>query len=140
MALRATVRRLGDLKPGVQPHLEIWSAAASILSRCLRPLLEVTDRPCSTRAVHPHAAAATPQRVRRWKKKPKDGVIDGMVTRTISPFELQPIRSLWDQYAPGNFLNNFPSLWDIGPGIVVLVGTVAWADWYFEVLGRHHRD
>ena len=79
-------------------------------------------------------------RVRRWKKKPKDGVIDGMVTRTISPFELQPIRSLWDQYAPGNFLNNFPSLWDIGPGIVVLVGTVAWADWYFEVLGRHHRD
>jgi len=67
-------------------------------------------------------------------------VIDGMVTRTISPFELQPIRSLWDQYAPGNFLNNFPSLWDIGPGIVVLVGTVAWADWYFEVLGRHHRD
>ena len=61
-----------------------------------------------------------------------------MVTRTISPFELQPIRSLWDQYAPGNFLNNFPSLWDIGPGIVVLVGTVAWADWYFEVLGRHH--
>ena len=63
-----------------------------------------------------------------------------MVTRTISPFELQPIRSLWDQYAPGNFLNNFPSLWDIGPGIVVLVGTVAWADWYFEVLGRHHRD
>ena len=99
MALRTTVRRLGDLKPGVQPHLEIW-----------------------------------------WKKKPKDGVIDGMVTRTISPFELQPIRSLWDQYAPGNFLNNFPSLWDIGPGIVVLVGTVAWADWYFEVLGRHHRD
>ena len=80
------------------------------------------------------------KRVRRWKKKPKDGVIDGMVTRTISPFELQPIRSLWDQYAPGNFLNNFPSLWDIGPGIVVLVGTVAWADWYFEVLGRHHRD
>ena len=79
-------------------------------------------------------------RARRWKKKPKDGVIDGMVTRTISPFELQPIRSLWDQYAPGNFLNNFPSLWDIGPGIVVLVGTVAWADWYFEVLGRHHRD
>ena len=80
------------------------------------------------------------KRARRWKKKPKDGVIDGMVTRTISPFELQPIRSLWDQYAPGNFLNNFPSLWDIGPGIVVLVGTVAWADWYFEVLGRHHRD
>ena len=79
-------------------------------------------------------------RARRWKKKPKDGVIDGMVTRTISPFELQPIRSLWDQYAPGNFLNNFPSLWDIRPGIVVLVGTVAWADWYFEVLGRHHRD
>ena len=72
--------------------------------------------------------------------KLEDGVIDGMVTRTISPFELQPIRSLWDQYAPGNFLNNFPSLWDIGPGIVVLVGTVAWADWYFEVLGRHHRD
>ena len=30
MALRATVRRLGDLKPGVQPHLEIWSRAASI--------------------------------------------------------------------------------------------------------------
>ena len=135
MALRATVRRLGDLKPGVQPHLEIWSPAASTLSRCLRPLLEVTDHRCSTRAAHPHAIAT-----RRWKKKPKDGVIDGMVTRTISPFELQPIRSLWDQYAPGNFLNNFPSLWDIGPGIVVLVGTVAWADWYFEVLGRHHRD
>ena len=33
MALRATVRRLGDLKPGVQPHLEIWSPAASILWR-----------------------------------------------------------------------------------------------------------
>ena len=119
--------------------MEIWSPAASIL---WRPSTQIavfrTSRVSGT--VHPHAAGATPQRARRWKKKPKDGVIDGMVTRTISPFELQPIRSLWDQYAPGNFLNNFPSLWDIGPGIVVLVGTVAWADWYFEVLGRHHRD
>ena len=138
MALRATVRRLGDLKPGVQPHLEIWSPAAYILSRCLRLAASIV-------AASNEASASTPpprphKRARRWKKKPKDGVIDGMVTRTISPFELQPIRSLWDQYAPGNFLNNFPSLWDIGPGIVVLVGTVAWADWYFEVLGRHHRD
>ena len=120
--------------------MEIWSPAASIISRCLR-LAAPRSSLLYERGVHPHAAAATPQtRVRRRKKKPKDGVIDGMVTRTISPFELQPIRSLWDQYAPGNFLNNFPSLWDIGPGIVVLVGTVAWADWYFEVLGRHHRD
>mmetsp|Transcript_8608 Transcript_8608/g.25897 ORF Transcript_8608/g.25897 Transcript_8608/m.25897 type:complete len:100 (+) Transcript_8608:167-466(+) len=99
MAFRASLRRLGEAKAGVQPHLEIW-----------------------------------------WKKKPKHGVTDGMTTQTISPFELQPIRSLFEQYSPANFMNNFPSLWDIGPGIVTLVGTVAWADWYFDYLGKHHRD
>ena len=59
MAFRASLRRLGEAKAGVQPHLEIW-----------------------------------------WKKKPKHGVTDGMTTQTISPFELQPIRSLFEQRQP----------------------------------------
>ncbi|KAH8057434.1 hypothetical protein JL720_14159 [Aureococcus anophagefferens] len=63
-----------------------------------------------------------------WKKKPSTGAVDGMTTQMISPFELQPTRSLWEQFGPANFLNNFPSIWDIGPGAVALVGTHYWAD------------
>lgn len=99
MAFRASLRRLGEAKAGVQPHLEIW-----------------------------------------WKKKPAKGTIDGMTTQTISPFELQPIRSMAEQYGPANFLNNFPAFIDVAPAAAVLIGTYYWADWYFEYLGRHHRD
>lgn len=60
MAFAASLRRLGAVKAGVQPHLEIW-----------------------------------------WKKKPTTGAIDGMTTRTISPFELQPMRSLAEQCRAG---------------------------------------
>ena len=99
MAFRASLRRLGEAKAGVQPHLEIW-----------------------------------------WKKKPSKGAVDGMTTQMISPFELNPTQSLWAQYSPANFANNFPSVWDFGPALVALVGTYYWSDWYFDHLSRHHRD
>ena len=101
MALIRTLKRLGPLKAGVQPHLEIW-----------------------------------------WKKKPAANVTDGMVTQTISPFELKssPMQAAIDEFAPAKFFDNFPNVWDIGPGIVLLVGTVYGADQYFEYLGHHHRD
>mmetsp|Transcript_19538 Transcript_19538/g.77724 ORF Transcript_19538/g.77724 Transcript_19538/m.77724 type:complete len:101 (+) Transcript_19538:60-362(+) len=100
MAFRFSVRRLaGAVKPGVQPHLELW-----------------------------------------WKKKPADGVLDGLVQQSISPFELKPIRSLIEQFSPANFMNNFPSLWDVGPALVFLVGTIWGGDAYFEYLAHLHRD
>ncbi|KAJ1448471.1 hypothetical protein M885DRAFT_574277 [Pelagophyceae sp. CCMP2097] len=69
-----------------------------------------------------------------WSKKPRPGVTDGMVIQTISPFELKPMRSLYDQYGPQNFLNNFPNLIDIGPAFVALVGAYYGSDWYFDYL------
>mmetsp|Transcript_23456 Transcript_23456/g.72146 ORF Transcript_23456/g.72146 Transcript_23456/m.72146 type:complete len:100 (+) Transcript_23456:62-361(+) len=99
MALRGTLRRLGEAKVGVQPHLDLW-----------------------------------------WRKKPTAGVQDGMVTKTISPFELKPLRSLYDLFSPSNIHDQFPSLWDIGPAILFVVGTIYGADTYFEYLSRQHRD
>ncbi|KAJ8601705.1 hypothetical protein CTAYLR_003213 [Chrysophaeum taylorii] len=100
MALRRSFARLGEVKAGVQPHLELW-----------------------------------------WKKKPTTGVTDGMVTQqVISPFELTPVSSLLDNWSPAKLVDTFPSLWDIGPGIILLVGTVYGADWYFEYLAHSHRD
>eukprot|EP00635_Sarcinochrysidales_sp_CCMP3193_P002130 CAMPEP_0118914048 /NCGR_PEP_ID=MMETSP1166-20130328/14568_1 /TAXON_ID=1104430 /ORGANISM="Chrysoreinhardia sp, Strain CCMP3193" /LENGTH=99 /DNA_ID=CAMNT_0006853613 /DNA_START=57 /DNA_END=356 /DNA_ORIENTATION=- len=99
MAFRASLRRLGEVKEGVQPHLYLW-----------------------------------------WKKKPTAGVQDGMVTRTISPFELKPLRGLYDLFSPQNIHDQFPSLWDVGPALALLVGTVYGADWYFDYLARQHRD
>ena len=99
MALRFTLRRLGEIKAGVQPQLELW-----------------------------------------WSKKPTAGVQDGMVTRTISPFELKPLRSLFDLFSPQNIHEQFPSVWDVGPAFVFLVGTIYGADWYFEYLAHQHRD
>mmetsp|Transcript_11801 Transcript_11801/g.16011 ORF Transcript_11801/g.16011 Transcript_11801/m.16011 type:complete len:101 (-) Transcript_11801:3131-3433(-) len=100
MAFRRALQRLaGPVKPGVQPHMELW-----------------------------------------WGKKPPTGSTDGMVTQTISPFELKPLRSLYDLFSPMNIHDQFPSLWDMGPAIVLLIGTVYGSEWYFEYLGHHHRD
>lgn len=99
MALRRSLIRLGELKPGVQPHLELW-----------------------------------------WKKKPGHGTTDGMVTQQISPFELTPFKNVFDNLKPSKLADTFPNIWDIGPAIVILVGTVYGADWYFEHLAHTHRD
>ena len=100
MSFRGTLRRLaGEVKPGVNPHMQIW-----------------------------------------WSKKAAPGVQDGMVTKSISPFELKPLRSLWDLFAPQNIHHQFPSVWDFGPALVVLVGTIYGCDWYFDYLAYQHRD
>jgi len=99
MAFRRSLMRLGEVKAGVQPHLELW-----------------------------------------WKKKPQHGLTDGMVTQQISPFELTPYKNILDHLSPAKLAETFPSLWDIGPGILLLVGTVYGADWYFEYLAHSHRD
>lgn len=75
-----------------------------------------------------------------WGKKPKQGMTDGMVTRQISPFELTPMKMLLDNWSPSKLSETFPSPWDFGPGLAILLGTIYGADWYFEHLAKSHRD
>lgn len=65
---------------------------------------------------------------------------EGVVTRHLSPHE---------QNVFSNFFYKLPEFCasrvketslDAGLGFIFLVGSVGWADWYYEQLSFHHRD
>ncbi|GBG32123.1 Cytochrome b-c1 complex subunit 8 [Hondaea fermentalgiana] len=72
-----------------------------------------------------------------WKKyKP----INGLVTRTVSPYQqdfITPWVKTWPEKMKHKISDN---LFDVGPGVLVLFGTVAWADATFESEMKKHRD
>lgn len=66
---------------------------------------------------------------------------DGLITKTLSPFEQKIMSPLLDGF-PTKIYRNYLRRWvrEIGPALVIAYGTLKWADVEFERLMREHWD
>jgi len=72
-----------------------------------------------------------------WSKAVKQ---DGLVEKHLSPMEqltVEPYFWGWGGKKAKQFMD---SVFDVGPALAFLVGTVYWSDWKFAQLSHHHRD
>ena len=75
--------------------------------------------------------------IKLWKKH---YVVDGQVTRHLSPFEQRIVSPMFKDAHTKMFKKVFEFALEAGPGLFCGIATYKWANDHFDELNFHHRS